>query len=83
MKNFKWSVTSVIPTDNYELILTFASGETKIFDFKPLLNDEINQPLRDIRFFKKAHIEFDSVAWSDAFDIDPKYLYEKSDLRSL
>ena len=80
MKNFKWSVISVIPTDNYELILKFASNETKTFDFKPLLDDEKNKMFRDINFFKKAHVEFDSVAWNDSTDIDPKYLYDNSKL---
>ncbi len=77
MNNPKWCVKSVIPTKDFELILTFEYGEKKIFDMKPYLDKPNNEPLRDINFFLKAHVEYDSVAWSEDEDIAPEFLYEK------
>lgn len=34
MTYFKWSVADVVPTEDYKLILTFKSGEKRIFDAK-------------------------------------------------
>lgn len=41
-----WQVMAVEPTKNYKLILTFKSGEKRIFDFLPMLDHKINNPLK-------------------------------------
>lgn len=76
----KWTVLSVIPTRDYKLILTFEKNKKKVFDFKPLLNDEINKPLKNIDFFMTAKAHHHTVMWSDSLDICPEYLYENSRL---
>ncbi len=78
MNNPKWCVKSVVPTKDYELILTFEYGERKKFDMKPYLEDPCNEPLRDLSFFLKAHVVYDTVGWSEDIDIAPEYLYEQS-----
>ena len=77
-KRPNWFVDNVKANDDYTLLLTFITGEKKIFDFKPLLEDYYFGPLKNIDFFKKAHISGRSVIWNDEIDIAPEYLYENS-----
>ncbi|MDO5481251.1 MAG: DUF2442 domain-containing protein [Candidatus Saccharibacteria bacterium] len=78
MNTPSWIVKQVIPTNNYTLQLTFITGEKKIFDCKPLLNQGIFQRLKDISYFKKAHIVGPTVAWDDELDLAPESLYRHS-----
>ena len=75
-KRPNWFVDNVEANDDYTLLLTFITGERKLFDFKPLLDDYYFEPLKNIDFFKKAHISGRSVIWNDDIDIAPEYLYE-------
>ncbi|MDD5697815.1 MAG: DUF2442 domain-containing protein [Victivallaceae bacterium] len=72
------SVTDVIPTDDYKLILSFGKREKRIFDAAPILKFGRFVELRDLNAFKKVHISFDAVEWENGLDLDPEYLYEKS-----
>ena len=72
----EWFITDVKANDDYTLLLTFVTGEKKLFDFKPLLNQCYYIPLKDIELFKKAYIQGAQVVWSDDIDIAPEYLYE-------
>jgi hypothetical protein len=72
------------PLDNYFLRVFFSNGEVKIFDFKPYLNFEIFQPLKDKNFFDTVKIHFDTVFWeydwkiknaANNIDIAPERLY--------
>ena len=38
-KRPNWFVDNVEANDDYTLLLTFITGEIKLFDFKPLLDD--------------------------------------------
>ena len=73
-----WVVTDVKPQNDYTLIITFASGEKKIFDAHPLLAKNIYKPLNNISFFLTAKADCGSVAWNDDIDIAPEHLYECS-----
>ena len=78
MKTPVWVVTNVQPQKDYTLILTFASGEKKLFDARPLLAKAIYKPLNNLSFFLTAKADCGSVAWIDEIDIAPEYLYECS-----
>ena len=78
MKTPVWVVTNVQPQKNYTLILTFVSGEKKLFDTRPLLAKVIYQPLNNLSFFLTAKADCGSVAWINEIDIAPEYLYEYS-----
>ncbi len=71
-------VSSVTPTQDYKLRLTFDNGERKIFDVRPLLSQRPWQSLNDLDFFMKARVLGCSVAWDIDTDIAPEILYEKS-----
>lgn len=71
-------VINVIPKDNYILHLTFQNEEQKEFDCKPLLDWKVYEPLRNIEFFKKAHVKYGTVVWNENIDIAPESLYLES-----
>lgn len=73
-----WQVTAVEPTKDYKLILTFKDGDVRIFDFLPMLEHEINKPLRNIHRFMKAKVHHHTVMWNKNLDMCPEYLYENS-----
>ncbi|MCK4252107.1 DUF2442 domain-containing protein [candidate division WOR-3 bacterium] len=72
------SITDVVPTDDYKLILSFYKKEKRIFDISPILDFGKFSELQDLNVFKKVHISFDTVEWENGLDLDPEYLYEKS-----
>ena len=70
-------VLDVKPMDNYTLFVFFSSGETKTFDFSPLLDRPAFQPLKDEAVFRAVYVEDGIVMWCDgAIDIAPETLYE-------
>lgn len=74
----EWVVKDVRPKDDYTLLLTFADGEKKIYDARPLLNNPIYAQLKSLPFFLSAKAECGTVVWSDDVDIAPEHLYECS-----
>lgn len=78
MFGLKWIVKDVIPRPDYTLVVTFASGKRRLFDMKPLLDQKINEPLKNIDFFMQARAGHHTVMWSDELDVCPEYLYRKS-----
>ncbi len=72
------SITKVVPTDDYKLILSFGKEEQRIFDVAPILDFGRFSELQDLKTFKKVHVSFDTIEWENGLDLDPEYLYEKS-----
>lgn len=71
-------VKEVVPTDNFELLLTFNTGEKKKFDAKKLFEYPMYAPLKNIGFFKLVKADNMCVYWNDEIDICPDTLYEQS-----
>lgn len=71
-------ITNVLPTRDYNLILTFGNGEKRQFDMKPYLNTGIFQELKDIEMFNSVRVCFDTIEWDNAADLDPEMLYQCS-----
>ena len=71
-------VKQVEPTDDFELLLTFNTGEKKKFDAKTLFKYPIYAPLKNIGFFKLVKSDNMCVYWNDEIDICPDTLYTKS-----
>lgn len=74
------SVTSVTPQDDFTLLLTFNTGEVRVFDAKPYLEKGAFACLKDPALFRQAHIGFDTVCWPGNLDISPETLYDRSHL---
>jgi hypothetical protein len=72
------AVIGVIPSDNYKLILTFDSGEKRLFNMIPYLNHGIFSELQDVDLFNTVKIDFDTISWDNDADLDPEILYKES-----
>ena len=70
--------TSVVPTDDFKLLLTFNNGEKRIFDAKSLFQYSMYEPLKNIGFFKQVKLDRMCVYWNDDIDICPDTLYRQS-----
>jgi len=69
----------VTPLGNYNIIIKFNTGETKIYNCYPLLNTPLFAKLKNKDFFMTAHIdETGLVCWDNATDIPLDELYNNS-----
>jgi len=71
-------VTSVMPKNDYKLLLTFDNGEQRIFDATPLLSVKVFSPLRDKTFFKRVRVLDGTIVWPEDIDYCPDTLYMQS-----
>jgi hypothetical protein len=68
-------VKKVIPTEGYELILTFTNGEKGVYDCLDLIDFGVFQELKDKSYFKQVKVLDGTVAWPHEQDICPDTLY--------
>ena len=71
-------VTAVQARDDYQLALTFSTGETRLFDVRPYLDKGIFRELRDPSYFRSVRLAFGSIAWPHEQDFGPESLYAES-----
>lgn len=72
------TAVKVKPLEGYRLLVTFDSGETRIYDVNPLIRGEWFGQLRDINVFNTVHVAGISVEWEDGQDVCPDDLYYNS-----
>ena len=72
-------VRGAIALDELMLLITFSTGEKRIFDATELLQYPAFQPLKDDRVFQSFEIEHGVLTWLNGdIDIAPETLYEHS-----
>ncbi|WMJ88905.1 DUF2442 domain-containing protein [Anaerocolumna sp. MB42-C2] len=72
-------VKSVKVVSDLCLLITFSTGEKRIFDATTLLQYPVYQPLTNEELFKQAYIEGGTVVWDNGeIDIAPETLYHNS-----
>lgn len=71
-------IRSVTPEAGYLLALEFTSGESGIYDCKPLLDFGVFGELRDEAYFRQVCVVGGTVAWPHEQDICPDTLYLES-----
>lgn len=71
-------VRQVQPLDNFQLRLTFANGEQRIFNVSPYLKYDAFRRLGNPAYFSLAHAEHGTVVWPDIVDFCPDTLYMES-----
>lgn len=69
-------VTKAEYLDGYRVKLLFNNGETKIADLSQSLNGAVFAPMKDIKFFKRFSIKFNTIEWENGADFAPESLYE-------
>ena len=62
--------------DGYRVKLLFNNGEPRIADLSQSLNGSVFAPLRDIDYFKKFSIKFNTIEWENGADFAPEYLWD-------
>ena len=62
--------------NNYRIKLTFNNGKIKTVDLKDELSGSVYEPLRQLDFFKKFQIKYNTIEWENGADYAPEYLYE-------
>ncbi|MBP3578752.1 MAG: DUF2442 domain-containing protein [Lachnospiraceae bacterium] len=73
------SVTDIKVLDDMVLIVTFSTGEQRLFDATCLLEYPAFEPLKNEEIFKTAKVEYGVVVWNDGdIDIAPETMYQKS-----
>ena len=61
------------------LLLTFSTGEKRLYDATVLLEYPAFKPLENEEIFKSAKVEYGVVVWLDGdIDIAPETLYKNS-----
>ena len=72
-------VSAVKALDDMMMLVTFASGECRLYDATQLLEYPAFQPLKDKSIFKAASIDHGVVTWLDGeIDIAPETMYANS-----
>ncbi|MDR2591065.1 MAG: DUF2442 domain-containing protein [Oscillospiraceae bacterium] len=70
------TVISVRALDEHKLWVRFSTGETKIFDFEPLLDSGVFMVLKDKDLFDDVYIDYGVPVWCNGeIDIAPEKLY--------
>ena len=73
------AVQAVKPLDDMMMIVTFESGEKRLYDATQLLAYPAFQRLKDDEIFKNAKVEYGVVTWDDGeIDIAPETMYANS-----
>lgn len=72
-------VKKVEATAGHRLVVEFDNGETRVFDVTPLLTVGRFRALASPEAFGRVRVAFDTVEWENGLDLDPEYLYERSE----
>ena len=73
-------VKDVQATNDYKLILTFENSEKRLLDMSQFFSFGSFAELKDVNEFKKVRVSFDTIEWENGLDLDPEFLYAKSEL---
>ncbi|MDO4960755.1 MAG: DUF2442 domain-containing protein [Eubacteriales bacterium] len=71
-------VSKVKPLDDMIMLITFTSGETRLFDTS-VLNGPVFEKLKNKDVFMNPKIEFGVVTWDNgSIDCSPEFMLEHS-----
>ena len=71
-------VTKAKPLSDMMMLVTFTTGETRLFDCTRL-HGSVFEPLHDEAIFSNPKIVCGAVTWNDeSIDVAPEYMYAES-----
>ena len=71
-------VVSVRAMKDYNLWIRFSTGETKVFDFTPLLEQGVFRAFKNKKVFKDVYVDYGVPVWCNGeIDIAPEHLYHQ------
>lgn len=76
------SMKKVTPKDDYLLSIDFDNGEIGLLDMKPYLDFGVFKRLKDHNLFNSVRVSFDTLEWDSGIDLDPEFVYSKSQLKT-
>lgn len=62
--------------EEYKVRLFFNDGTVKVVNLLPSLVGEVFTPLKNIEYFKRFSIKFNTIEWENGADFAPEYLYD-------
>ena len=62
--------------DEYRIKLWFNNGEVRVVDLRESLDGPMFLPLKELDFFKRFRIPYNTLEWENGADFAPEYLYE-------
>ena len=65
--------------DGYRVKLWFNNNVTKVVDLKPSLKGEVFEQIKDIDFFKRFTVKYNTIEWENGADFAPEYLFDLPD----
>ncbi|MCD7855584.1 MAG: DUF2442 domain-containing protein [Clostridiales bacterium] len=69
---------SVKPLKNKMMLITFSTGETRLFD-ATILAGKCYEPLDNEDIFNSAYVDYGTVTWNDGeIDCSAEFMYENS-----
>ena len=71
-------VLNVVPQEDYSVVVTFETGETKKFNVKPYICGDWFGQLEDVSVLNTVRPCGNTIEWADGQDIAPHELYELS-----
>ena len=71
-------VVNVVPQEDYNVVVTFETGEIKKFNVKPYICGDWFGQLEDVSIFNTVRPCGSTIEWADGQDIAPHELYELS-----
>lgn len=72
------AVKAVTPKNNWQLELTFDTGEVRGFDMSRYLDHGVFSRLRNPALWQAVKVVLDSIEWPGGIDLDPEILYRDS-----
>ncbi|MDR1689012.1 MAG: DUF2442 domain-containing protein [Clostridiales bacterium] len=73
------AVVSIKALPDMMMLITFSTGETKLYDASQLLNFPAFKPIENTEVFNGAQVEHGIVTWLNGeIDIAPEALYKSS-----
>ena len=61
--------------NDYRIKLTFNNGEVRTVDLQNELDGNIYVPLRQLDYFKRFQLKYNTIEWDNGADYAPEYLY--------